>query len=259
VQLVETEVQVFRNGQRLLQNPYGVYPQQLYSQPQISYGYGAPPQGPYSVFPYQQADYGYGIPPVEAVQLPLGEAIRQLPSQYLKVAFTKRSAATFAEEQFKASWGSVWVQLIFYALVIAISGYVDELITHPASSVLVLIANIFIAIIIIPIGFFAITGIYYLIARAFGGKGTFLAQIYTMLLFTVPLGILTGLLGIIPVFGPLANSVVGMYGILLSIRMIMGVHRLSGGKATAVIFTPIAVIFFFAILFAIVIATVRPA
>src|SRR3989442_1641368 len=59
VQLVETQLQVFRDGQRLSQNPYGGPPQLPYSQPQAPYGYGAPPQGPYSAFPYQQPGYGY--------------------------------------------------------------------------------------------------------------------------------------------------------------------------------------------------------
>ena len=48
VQLVETQFQVFRDGQRLSQNPYGGPPQRPYSQPQAPYGYGAPPQGPFS-------------------------------------------------------------------------------------------------------------------------------------------------------------------------------------------------------------------
>jgi hypothetical protein len=277
VQLVENQLQVFRNGQRLSPNPYGVPPQQPYYQPQTYYGYGTPPQGPYGAYPYQQPGYGYGTPPqgpygaypyqqpgygtppVQAAPLPPGEAIRQLPGQYIKVAFTKPSAATFAEEQSKANWGSVWFQLVFYALVGAILVYLSELINHTASSILDLIVIIFIAIVIIPLSFFAISGIYYLLARAFGGHGRFLAQIYTLLLFTVPLGILAALLDLIPIIGRLAGLVVDVYIIVLSILMIKGVHRLSGGKATAVILIPVAVIIFIAILIVIVIIAVRPA
>jgi hypothetical protein len=310
VQLVENQLQVFRDGQRLSQNHYAVPPQQPYYQPQAyyeyaatpqvpygafpyqqpgysygvppqgpygafpypqpygppqtPYGFGAPPQGPYGAFPSQQPGYVYGPPPVQATRLPLGEAIRQLPGQYIKVAFTKRSAATFAEEQSKASWGSVWFQLIFYALVFAILVCVDELITNTAASVLDLIVIIFlsivvISIVVIPIAFFVIPGIYYLIARAFGGKGTFLAQIYTTLLFAVPLGILAGLLSLIPIIGSFANRAVDGYLIFLNIRMIMGVHRLSAGKATSVILIPLAVIIFIVILIVIVVVAARPA
>lgn len=283
VQLVENQLRVFRDGQRLSQNHYAVPPQQPYYQPQAyyeyaappqvsyrafpyqqtGYSYGVPPQGPYGAFPYQQPGYVYGIPPVQATRLPLGEAIRQLPGQYIKVAFTKRSAATFAEEQSKASWGSVWFQLIFFALVCAILAYVDELITNTASSVLYLIFNIFFFIVAIPIAFFVITGIFYLLARAFGGQGTFLAQSYTTLLFIVPIVILVALLitlvDLIPVIRSVAHLGVDVYITILSIRMIMGVHRLSAGKATAVILIPLAVIIFIVILIVIAVVAVRPA
>lgn len=240
VQLVETQLQVFRDGQLLSQNPYGVPPQGPYSQPQASYGYAATPQGPYGAFADQQPGYGYGTPPVQAAPLPLGEAIRQLPRQYIKVVLTERSAATFAEEQGKASWGSVWVQLIYYALVVAVLEYLANVISQTGSSDLALIVAIF--IVVIPIGFFIIGGIYYLIARAFGGQGTFLAHIYAMLLYSVPLGTLAALLSLIPSLGRLAAGIVDIYSIVLSVRMIVGVHRLSGGKARAVILTPVAVI-----------------
>jgi hypothetical protein len=155
------------------------------------------------------------------------------------VVFSKRSAATFAEEQSKASWGSVWFQLIFYALVSAILECVSELITNTTSGGLILIFNIF--FFFTPIIFFITTGIYYLLARAFRGQGTFLAQSYTLLLITVPLGILIALLDLIPGIGRVGHAL-GFYIIGLSIRMIMGVHRLSWGKATAVVLIPVAII-----------------
>ncbi len=186
-----------------------------------------------------------------------------MPGQYIKVAFTKRSVATFAEEQSKASWRSVWFQLIFFALVFAILVSVDELITNTAASVLDLIGIIIFFIVVIPIAFFIITGIYYLIARAFGGQGTFLAQSYTTLLFIVPVVILVALLvtliDLIPAIGSVAHLGVDVYIIVLSIRMIMGVHRLSAGKATAVILIPLAVIIFIVILIAFAVVAVRPA
>ena len=209
---------------------------------------------------HQQPGYGYGVSPVQAVPLSLGEAMRQLPKQYIKV-LTKPSTATFAEEQGKASWSSVWVQLICYALVGAVLIYLADVISQTGSSGLNL-ATFFIvavvAIVVIPIGSFIAVGIYYLIAKAFGGQGTFLAQIYTTLLYSVPLGILVALLGLIPDLGKIANIVSGGYEILLSVFMIMGVHRLSGGKATAVVLIPVAVIVFIVVLIAIAIVAARP-
>src|SRR5262245_56839037 len=85
------------------QGPYGQPPQGPYGQPQPPYGQPQPPYGA----PYQQPE-GYGYPPSQTAPLPLGEATRQLPNQYITV-LTKPSAATFAEEQGKAGWDIVWV------------------------------------------------------------------------------------------------------------------------------------------------------
>src|SRR5437764_689764 len=81
--------------------------------------YGPPPS-------YQQQNYGtpygalnYGQPgygtPVASAPLPLGEAVRQLPNQYIKV-LTKPSVLTFDQEKGKAAWDIVWVQLIILAV-----------------------------------------------------------------------------------------------------------------------------------------------
>jgi len=260
------------------QGPYGPPPQGPYNQPQGPYGappygqpqgpYGYPPQGPFGVPPYQQPGYGYVPPPV--APLPLGEAIRQLPQQYIKV-LTKPSAATFAEEMGKAAWNIVWVQLLALAVITAVLGYLASLIgsgimpmttsstvpMNPAMLQGVRLGSSFGQIIAVPLSFFIGVGILYLIARAFGGQGTFLAQGYTYLLFEVPLGIVTSLLALIPILGGLVAIAVGIYALVLQIFSIMAVHRLSGGKATLVVFIPVIVALVLAcIVVAIVIAVI---
>jgi hypothetical protein len=230
------------------QGPYGQPQQGPYSQPQSPY---SAPQPPYGA-PYQQPGYDY--PPPQAAPLPLSEAIRQLPNQYIKV-LTKPSAATFAEEQGKASWDIVWVQLIIYAVVAAVLGYLAFLISpnqfstagssalNPGMIQAISLSTGLGLILLVPIGFFIGVGIYYLIAKALGGQGTFLAQSYTTLLYSVPIGILTFALRLIPILGALAAAALGIYGIVLQVFAIMAVHRLSGGKATAVVLIPVAVVF----------------
>jgi len=242
--------------------PYGTPPQGPYGQPQAPYGYGAPPQGPYGAPVYQQPGYGYGAPPPQA-PLPLGEAIRQLPNQYIKV-LTKPSAATFAEEMGKAAWDIVWIQLIIYAIIVAVLGYLALLISpnqfsttgsnpmSPGMLQAITLSSSFGLIILVPLFFFIGVGIYYLIARAFGGQGTFLAQSYTTLLISVPIGILSYLLRLIPILGILAGIALAIYSIVLQIFSIMAVHRLSGGKATAVVLIPVAVAFVLACVLVIV-------
>ncbi len=246
------------------QGPYGVPP---YSQPQGPYGappygqpqgpYGYPPQGPYGVPPFQQPGYGYAAPP--AAPLPLGEAIRQLPQQYIKV-LTKPSAATFAEEQGKAAWNIVWVQLlglgvifgvlVFLIFQLVLPGVLNNLSSSnsPAAGMVAVIEGFavgfaLVEIILIPLFYFITVGIYYLIAKAFGGQGTFLAQSYSSTLFYVPLTIISSVIGLIPFLGSLAGIAVFIYEIVLGVYMMMAVHRLTGGKATLVVLFPIIVLF----------------
>src|SRR6266496_1577609 len=228
------------------ENPYG--------EPQTPYT--SPPQNPYETSP--QNPYGapqipYGPP--QSAPLPLGEAMRNLPSQYLKV-LTKPGPMTFAEEMGKASWDIIWVQLIFYAIISTILSYLATLISgmnfNPTSTgsvnpaLLQSIRSItlgitFGQIILIPLFFFIGMAIIYGLARAFGGQGTFLAQSYTYLLFDVPLGIVSSLIALIPIAGGFIAIAIGIYRIVLAIFSVMAVHRLSRGKATAVVLIPIGV------------------
>src|SRR5207249_3543683 len=112
---------------------------------------------------------------------------------------------------------------------------------------------------ILPVFFFIGMGILYGLSKAFGGQGGFLTQSYSFLLFDVPLRFLAALVGLIPFAGGLIAFAISIYEIVLSVFAIMAVHRLSGGKATAVVLIPVGVVVllacaafvvFFAILFA---------
>jgi len=156
----------------------------------------------------------------------------------------------------KAAWNIVWVQLIALAVITAVLGYLASLIgsgympsttsstmpINPAMLQGIRAGSSFGELIAVPLGFFIGVGILYLIARAFGGRGTFLATGYTYLLFDVPIGILTALLALIPFVGGLVAFAAWVYAIVLNIFSIMAVHRLSGGKATLVVLLPLIVV-----------------
>ncbi len=245
-------------------NSYGT-PNAPYGSPPNSYGasntfYGGAPNTPYGM---PETPYGAGAPLRRP--LPLGEAIRELPNQYIRV-ITKPSVGVFAEEQGKAAWNVVWTQLIGLAIISALLsiGILNvALSTNPtarqsfgaigaASGVFAILFLIF-----IPIAFFIGTGIYHLIAKAFGGRGTFLTYCYCYLLFAVPLGIISGVLGLIPFVGSLASLAISIYQIVLQVYMTMAVHRLIGGKATlAVLILPIIGIVIGVIVFVVFIAAI---
>jgi len=145
--------------------------------------------------------------------LPLGQAIRELPRQYKKILF-KPGARSFGEEQGKADWGIIWVQLLFLMIlqvVVSIPlflSYNQTLATNPSfasagadasifASPALFLLEIVLEAVLAPLVFFASVGIQYLVARAFKGTGSFKQQAYNQLLFQIPIGLVTGALALV--------------------------------------------------------------
>lgn len=265
------------------QNPYqgqgqpgsgGPEPSSGYGTPQNPYGAPPPQQGPYGAPPpqygtppYQQGGYGYGYAPPQQAPRSIGQAIQELPNQYIKV-LTKPSVQSFAEEMGKADWPMVWIQLLILALIGTIIGLIrgaiglagSSFVTNnnfdPTAIMALTVSGSTFSFIAVPVSFFIVMGIQYLLAKAFQGQGNFLTQGYTYLLFEVPITIVSYLLGFIPILGGIAGFALFIYGIVLNVFAIMSVHRLSGGKAAGVVLIPIAVLFLLVFLCAFAIAAI---
>ena len=266
------------------QNPYGV-PQNPYEASQNPYSAPAP-QNPYGGPP------GYNVPPPGSEPafsgpagnqfrlrpLPLSDAIKQLPNQYIRV-LTKPGAATFAEELPKASWNITLIQILFMIVVAIVLGLIRIVIrpviadtaltqyglsaanfrTYSSIFYAASFGSVFLSIITVPLTFFIGVSILFLIAKMFKGEGTFLTQSYTALLYQVPIYIITSLLSLlnaVPVAGGiitgLTSLVLLVYSIVLNVYQIMAVHRLSGGKATWVVLIPYLVLLVVGLLCAVV-------
>jgi len=261
-------------GSSAPQTPYQGQGQPGSGGPEPYSGYGTPQQGPYGAPPpqygtppNQQGGYGYGYTPPQQAPRPIGQAIQELPNQYIKV-LTKPSAQSFAEEMGKADWGMVWIQLLIWALVgtilgliraaigLAGSSFVSNNTFNPAAITALTVSGSTFSFIAVPVSFFIVMGIQYLLAKAFQGQGNFLTQSYTYLLFEVPISIVSYLLGFIPFLGGIAGFALAIYGIVLNVFAIMAVHRLSGGKAVGVVLIPIAVLLLLVFLCAFAIAAI---
>src|SRR5438034_7357529 len=122
------------------QNPYegqgqpasGADPYSGYGTPQNPYG-TPPPQ--YGIPPNQQGGFGYGYAPPQQAPRSIGQAIQELPNQYIRV-LTKPSVQTFAEEMGKADWAMVWIQLLIWALFGTIIGLIASALRLASSSLI---------------------------------------------------------------------------------------------------------------------------
>ncbi|HEY6284158.1 MAG TPA: Yip1 family protein [Ktedonobacteraceae bacterium] len=186
------------------------------------------------------------IPSTQAVTVPsLSRELPQLPQRYLN-ALVKPSVATYTADKGNASWSLVWIQLLAWAVLDAMLGLLVNFIYPPATgttfSRLFSLATSIGLIGVVPLLFFLLMGIVFLLAKAFGGQGTFLEQCNSSLYIQAPLGIFSKLLALIPVVGRILNSILSLYGIVLQVFVIMAVHRLSRGKAIATILIPLVTI-----------------
>ena len=180
---------------------------------------------------------------------PFSKTLSHLPRHYFN-ALMKPSVATYTGARGNESWSLVWIQLLAWAILDALLGVLVNLITPPATGSSFLrffaYASSYGLVGVVPLLFFLLMGIVYLLARYFGGQGSFLEQCNTSLYIQAPLGILSKLLALIPVVGRILNTILSIYGIVLQVYVIIAVHRLSRGKAIATIVIPLVIIGVFA-------------
>ncbi len=105
-----------------------------------------------------------------------------------------------------------------------------------------------IAAVIGVVFFLIIVGIIYLLAKVFGGRGTFDQLAYALAAIQTPISLVTGVLGLlaaIPVisicFGVL-SLLLGLYAIVLNIMAVKGVNQFGWGQAAAAVLLPIIVL-----------------
>lgn len=100
--------------------------------------------------------------------------------------------------------------------------------------------------IMIVIGFFIGSGIYYLVAKALGGTGDFGEQSYLLAAGQAPLNMIAGVISVIPVLGGCIAGLASLYVIYLNVLSIKTAHGFDWGKAVATVLIPLVVIFILA-------------
>ena len=166
---------------------------------------------------------------------------------------TRPGVASFAQELPTANWRDIWLSLIGLAILSAITGaiaalYTSQTLTLPRADGTTTTVHIpagasWFTIITVPLAFFVGVAILFVIAKIFGGTGTFLEQSYAMALYYVPIQGVIALLGLLPILGGLAAFVLGIYEIVLSVFAITASQRLTIGRSVAVVLLPAVILF----------------
>jgi hypothetical protein len=200
--------------------------------------------------------------------LPLGQAIRALPAQYLKVV-TRPSVQSFSSEKGKASWGSTWLQLLALGILSALFSVLAQLLVPPhvgnvpgvSQATVQAVTTTLLALFILvgtPLAFLVAGAFFYWLARLFRGDGSYLQQVYTLTLFGVPMVLLSSLLQLIPATGSWLPYLPHLYSLVLLVLSIMAVHHLSWGKALVIILIPLCAVLVFVLIGASMLMTVVP-
>lgn len=102
-------------------------------------------------------------------------------------------------------------------------------------------------LILAPIFFLIGSGLWYLIAKLFGGTGQFEEQTYLLATFNAPIMIISAFLGAIPFVGGCVSFFVWIYQVVLTYFAMKVTHNLTSGKALMVVLVPLVVVFLCAI------------
>jgi hypothetical protein len=86
------------------------------------------------------------------------------------------------------------------------------------------------------------SGILYIFALLFGGKGDYKTQSYLYAIYSAPLGIITTVLLLIPFLGIFLALLVAIYGLYLLTMVLKEAHKYTTGRAVLTWLVPIGII-----------------
>jgi hypothetical protein len=194
----------------------------------------------------------------------LKSPLSALPAQYIKV-LTRPAVSTFAEEKEKATWGSSWFQLIALSILSTLLS-IPVLMSTPMAVGSVVgmspaaiqnLATILLSIGVLigtPLSFLVAGAVFYWLGRAFGGDGSYLQQIYTLVLFGVPMVLLSSLLQLIPATRNWLPYLPHIYSLILLVLSIRAVQHVSLGRAIGILVIALGIAFVLVIIGIVVLA-----
>ncbi|MCD6477929.1 MAG: YIP1 family protein [Candidatus Aenigmarchaeota archaeon] len=86
------------------------------------------------------------------------------------------------------------------------------------------------------------SGVLYIFAMIFGGKGSYTTQSYLIAIYTAPLMIITGIIGLIPVAGGAINFLIGLYSLYLLTLALKQAHKVTTERAVIIWLIPVIIV-----------------
>jgi len=166
-----------------------------------------------------------------------------------------KPAETFSKEEKKADFGKgikhIGIAGIIAGVILGIAAMAGLTLTGSVFGLGSLgagagIGTFLLLLVITPI-YFVISwligsGIIYIFAMIFGGKGGYETQSYLIAIYAAPLSIISAILILVPVAGPIVNFLIGLYALYLLTLALKQAHKVTTGKAVLIWIIPVAIV-----------------
>jgi hypothetical protein len=207
-----------------------------------------------------------GSGPLSSLEAPVMGILSKVPikqvSTWGKAYF--HPMETFEANKKDANFGAIAVNLILIGVIMWATFVLTSLISGglSLSTGIAIVISLVMYPVLIVIGMFIGSGITFVLAKIFGGKGGFMEQTLALTLIyggCIALAFPFQVLSAIPLIGLIFGLVVfaiTLYNIYNQYLVLKGVHSLTNWKAIAVIAIPIIIAIIIAVIFAAIFAAV---
>ncbi|NIO44678.1 MAG: hypothetical protein GTN36_03955 [Candidatus Aenigmarchaeota archaeon] len=107
---------------------------------------------------------------------------------------------------------------------------------------MIFLASLILTPIMAVIGWLILSGILYIFAMLFGGKGSYTTQSYLYAIYYAPLSIISSILVLIPIAGWILSFVLMIYGLYLLTMALKEVHNYTTGRALLTWLVPVGIV-----------------
>ena len=179
----------------------------------------------------------------------------QIPSLWLQLPRMTRDffSAEAPRTSVSNTFLGVLIHTVLATLVLAIVAWLRPATGPTATAASIRTATLVIAgftVFLAPLSFYLNTGMNYVSAYLFGGRGRFSEQAYLASLFIVPLGIISSFisfLALIPLVGTLLETpfllIIVVITTIFQYRIVRVVHGLNSTRAAAAVLVPLVLIY----------------